>query len=69
MDGRVLHELWADGNARTDGVSTGVGRCNSPVEVASPESYLPDSANGNGDYSAADEEKISERLKALGYIE
>ena len=58
MDGRVLEEiLTAD---RT-------------VAAAVPQTQLPaddnGAANGDGSYSAEDEETISKRLKSLGYVE
>lgn len=55
MDGRILNEIFVD-------------HC--PPEAQAYAATVADgSAYGNGIYSSEDEEKISERLKSLGYVE
>lgn len=55
MDGRVLNEIFVD-------------HC--PPEAPAYAATVADgSAYGDGSYSSEDEEKISERLKSLGYVE
>jgi predicted AlkP superfamily phosphohydrolase/phosphomutase len=57
MDGRILDDIFADQGARQAPVSTS----------AAPAAPL--AAEDKGTYSADDEEKIVERLRALGYME
>jgi hypothetical protein len=58
MDGRVLSEVFTPEYQTAAPAPTAAG----PVATASaPED--------GGSYSSEDEEKISERLKALGYVE
>jgi predicted AlkP superfamily phosphohydrolase/phosphomutase len=57
MDGRVLEEIFTEGDARS-----------APVPKDAGPSFGP-MAPSEGTYTADDEEKIEERLKALGYVE
>jgi predicted AlkP superfamily phosphohydrolase/phosphomutase len=57
MDGRVLEEIF------TDAFQAPVQRSSGPGVVA------PAAAVNNDGYTAEDEEKVNERLKALGYVE
>jgi predicted AlkP superfamily phosphohydrolase/phosphomutase len=57
MDGRVLEEIFNDAFL-------------APVQrTAAPGMEVPAAAQNTDGYSAEDEEKVNERLKALGYVE
>jgi predicted AlkP superfamily phosphohydrolase/phosphomutase len=57
MDGRILEEIFTDSYLQA-----------APVKQTATPGFGPMSAD-EGVYSSADEEKIEERLKALGYVE
>jgi predicted AlkP superfamily phosphohydrolase/phosphomutase len=57
MDGRVLEEIFTDSFLSE-----------APIKQAAEQGFGPMAAD-EGIYSSADEEKIEERLKALGYVE
>jgi predicted AlkP superfamily phosphohydrolase/phosphomutase len=61
MDGRVIKEILTETIAGTCAARDG----GPPPRAASPEAAPLDSSG----YSAEEEEKIAERLKALGYVE